>query len=311
MALTVAQAFNEFKSRLELSKTFQDKVTSHHNAIREWIESYDSGIETKLIGSLQRKTRIQPRSKDTFDIDILVILGSFYQWVQTGGISPADALDRIESIVSEHETYDKIGPETDSPTITIEYADNTKVELVPAYIDQIGYTSDGTPNPPKGRGYWIPKRNRWIIADYDYDAEYISQKNDETDDYLIPLIKMLKAAKRNLFPEMKSYHLEALAGNIIPLAVSYLKNQGYQVSHPTLAYNFFLLGKDEVVKSVKIPNSKSSYADEYLTSEGKQQLVGKFEKISNYCKSLINSDGKETVEGWRKLFGEPFPSYGV
>jgi len=310
MAVTVSKAFNEFKSRLELSKSLQEKVTTHHNAIRDWIESYDLKIETKLIGSLQRKTRIQPHSIDTFDIDILVILGSFERWVASGGITPKDALDKVGDIVSKHETYDRMGPETDSPTIIINYADNTKVELVPAYIDNIGQYHDGTLTLPKGRGYWIPRRNKWMLADYDYDAEYISKKNEKTDGYLIPTIKMLKAAKRNLFFTMKSYHLEVLTVNVLPLIISHLKNKGYQIFYPSLVYSFFLVAKDEIEKSIKIPGSKSSNADEYLTNYKKQQLAESFKTISDYCKSLFNSEGKEGIDGWRKLFGEPFPAYG-
>jgi hypothetical protein len=314
MATTISQAFREFKSRLELSKSFQEKITTHHNAIREWIENYDPKIETKLIGSLQRNTRIQPRSNDTFDIDILVILGSAERWVATGGITPKDALDKVEDIISEHETYDKMGPETDSPTIIINYADNTKVELVPAYVDNIGEYADGTPALPKGRGYWIPKRNRWILADYDYDAEYISKKNKETDGYLIPTIKMLKTAKRNLFPEMKSYHLEVLAVNIIPRIISHLKDKGYSISFPFLVYGFFCIAKDEILKPAKIPESKSPNADAYLNDENRNRLAKIFEEICNYCDPLIKLDDKlddeEAIERWRKLLGEPFPAYG-
>jgi len=310
MATTISEAFSEFKSRLELSKSFQEKITVHHNAIREWIESYNPKIETKLIGSLQRKTRIQPRSNDTFDIDILVILGSFERWVSSGGIAPRDALDKVEDIISKHETYDKMGPETDSSTIIINYADNTKVELVPAYIDNIGQYTDRTPALPKGRGYWIPKRNRWALADYDYDAEYISKKNEETDRYLVPTIKMLKAAKRNLFPIMKSYHLEVLAVNIIPSIVSYLKNNGYQTSYPFLIYSFFLMAKDEIIKSARIPDSKSPNADEYLDHNAKYRLSEMLKKISDYCESLGKLSGREAIGGWRELFGEPFPIYG-
>ena len=302
MAMTVSQAFNEFKSRLELSQSFQDKISTHHNAIREWIESYDPQIKTKLIGSLQRKTRLQPRSKDTFDIDILVILGEFHRIATDGSVvSPSDAIDKIYDIMKGHGTYKRMDPTKDYPTVYIEYSDGTKVELVPAYKDFI--------YEPKGRGYRIPKSYyEWASADYDYDAEYISKKNKETDGYLIPTIKMLKAAKRNLFPEMKSYHLEVLAVNIIPVIVSYLKSKGYSISFPFLVYRFFCIAKDEILKSIKIPGSKSPNADVY--SIDKNSLAEKFEKICNYCNSLFELDGREAIEGWRKLFGEPFPAYG-
>ena len=302
MATTISQAFNEFKSKLELSKSFQEKITTHHKAIRDWIESYDPKIETKLIGSLQRKTRIQPRSNDTFDIDILVILGKFHRIATDGsGVSPSDAIDKVYEIIKEHGTYKKMDPSKDYPTVYIEYSDGTKVELVPAYKDFI--------YEPKGQGYRIPKSYHELTsADYDYDAEYISKKNEETGGYLIPTIKMLKAAKRNLFPKMKSYHLEVLAVNIIPNIVAYLKNKGYSISFPFLVYSFFYIAKDKILKPVKIQGSKSPNADSY--SIDKNLLAEKFGEICNDCNSLIKLDGRKAIKGWKKLFGEPFPAYG-
>jgi len=304
MAIDVKQAFNQFKSKLELSATLQKAITTHHNAIREWIESYDPNIETKLIGSLQRKTRIQPRAKDTFDIDILVILGKFHGIAKDGtGVSPSDAIDKLHKIMREHGAYRKMNPQKDYPTVFIEYEDNIKVELVPAYRDFI--------YEPKGQGYRIPKTySKWTSADYDYDAEYISSKNKECEGWLIPTIKMLKAAKRNWFPEMKSYHLEVLATSIIPLLVEYYKSKNLQFSFPYLIYRFFLIAKEEVLKSCSIKGSKSPDASAYMTYNQKQNLADKFRKIANYCKRIIKLDGRDGIEGWRELFGEPFPSYG-
>lgn len=305
MATNISQAFNELKSRLELNDTLQNAVTVHHNGIREWIESYNSYIETKLIGSLQRKTRIQPRSNDTFDIDILVIFGYFISWVPAvQGITPTDTLNKLDEIMREHGGYEKMDPEKDFPTVVINYADGTKAELVPTYCDYIGDT------PPKGRGYWIPQRNKWILADYDYDADYISAKNKECDGWLIPTIKMLKAAKRNLFPEMKSYHLEVLATDSISLMVAYYKNQNLQLSFPSLVYSFFLISRDEILKACFIPDSKSPDASVYMSNFQKQNLADKFGEIESYCQSIIQLDGRKAIEGWQKIFGEPFPSYG-
>ena len=304
MATNITQAFNEFKSRLELSSTLQEAVTTHHEAIRKWIESYDYNIKTKLIGSLQRKTRIQPRANDIFDIDILVVLGEFHGVAEVGrGVSPSEAIDNLYEIMKKHGTYRKMDPQKDYPTVFIEYKDNIRVELVPAYRDFI--------YEPKGRGYLIPKNyNEWISADYDYDSEYISNKNKETDGWLIPTIKMLKAAKRNLFPQMKSYHLEVLATSIIPLLVTYYKNKNYLVSFSNLVYGFFLIAKDKVLKPCSIEGSKSPDASAYMGYYQKQNLVDIFNKIANYCENIIILDGRDGIEGWRKLFGEPFPSYG-
>ena len=70
----ISGSFLKLKSNLELNKTFDEIIQQRHNAVRSVLENNLSNIETKLIGSLQRKTRIQPRPEDGFDIDILVIL---------------------------------------------------------------------------------------------------------------------------------------------------------------------------------------------------------------------------------------------
>ena len=121
---------------------------------------------------------------------------------------------------------------------------------------------------------------------------------------------MLKAAKRNLFPEMKSYHLEVLATSIIPLLVAYYKEQNLQLSYPVLIYGFFLIAKDKMLKPCHIDGSKSPDESSYMDHFQKQNLAYKFREIVNYCQSIIQLNDRPAIEGWRKLFGEPFPSYG-
>jgi len=311
MPATVRDAFQEFKSNLELTESLQEAITTHHNAIRNWIELNDSKIKTQLIGSLQRKTRIQPsNSKNPLDIDILVILGDFGKWVPEGGVTPVSAIDKVEGMVSKNEKYRRMGPETDSPAIVLEYADGLVAELIPAYIDNIGNAPDGSLTLPKGRGYWIPKNNRWAMADYDYDAECITKANKDSDDYLVPIIKMLKASRRNYFPEMNSYHLEAMVSQMIPMCVQHIINSGREITYQELIYDFFYLAKTNILSIVKIPGSKSPNADAYMAYDKKEALAGTFEKISVFCEKVYAMEGVSAIKEWYKLFGDPFPSGG-
>src|SRR3989344_4346861 len=111
-------------------------------------------------------------------------------------------METIDSALRKSDRYRIMKPRQDQPTVTFEYKDGVKVELVPAYEDGITYS----------QGYWIPKDGRWELADYDYDAKYITQQNYLSDYWLIPTIKMLKAIKRNWFNEdVLSFHLLILA----------------------------------------------------------------------------------------------------
>jgi Second Messenger Oligonucleotide or Dinucleotide Synthetase domain len=74
--------FLKLKTNLELTPSFDQVVQTRHAAVQSALENTGAAIrEMKLIGSLQRQTRIQPRQNDPFDINILVVLGSFYNWL--------------------------------------------------------------------------------------------------------------------------------------------------------------------------------------------------------------------------------------
>ncbi|MBI2453901.1 hypothetical protein HYV58_01845 [Candidatus Peregrinibacteria bacterium] len=88
---------------MEKLKKYKEKALVQYVDLRDTIavieamhiQGEDSGVSWN--DSLQRKTRIQPRSnKDIFDIDILVVFGKFDRWVSSGGTSPSDSLDELE-----------------------------------------------------------------------------------------------------------------------------------------------------------------------------------------------------------------------
>ncbi len=301
--MNLEQAFRTLKTGLELNDSYQTIISGHHNAVRKWIESIDSKIKTKLIGSLQRSTRIQPRPDDSFDIDILVILGNFYNWAPAGqGMTPAIALATVESLLSSNKTYRKLDPKPDAPTIQFEYKSGIKIELVPGYCDFIGDVK------PVGRGYYVPKQNRWELADYDYDSEYITTMNKNSDGYLIPTIKILKAIRRNHLPLMSSYHLEVLATNIIPNIVATLKNQNYNISYAALIYLFFEQAKKDVLSTSRIYGSKSPPADEQVMAAQKQSLSNAFAQISLLCSEAFKKKSETEMLGiFKALIGNPFP----
>jgi len=301
MATTLREAFETFKSRLELSDSFQAAVTTHHNAIRKRLES-KRNIRTKLIGSLQRQTKIQPLEGGELDIDILVIFNDFDEWV-SDGVSPATALRALGDIVEGDETYRKLEPETDSPTVGFEYKDEIRIELVPSY----NFVGDSTSRP---KGYYIPGDNKWVLADYDYDAEYISKANTYCDKYLIPTIKMLKAAKRKFFPGMHSYHLETLVTLIIPSIIRNLKSEVVPVSFPLLICGFFEIAQNKIREEARIPGSKSTPADEGASLVDKIGFTSIFKKISEVCKKLLPLSDDEAIPVWRELIGPPFPAEG-
>lgn len=298
----ITSAFRKLKCNLELNQSFNELIQQKHNAVRSVIERINPSIKTKLIGSLQRKTRIKPAEERDFDIDILVILGSVNRWAPFGqGISTQDAMRQAKTYIQESERYSAMNPKIDNPAIIFEHKDGVKVELVPAYIDNIGYYSNGTPTV-KGRGYWVPKSYGWELADYDYDAEFLSALNKISDGMLIPTIKMLKALKRQYFPEMCSFHLEIISMHTIPDVVLFLKNRNQPVSYDVLVKSFFSLGKILLDKYIKTHESNSPTI--CLSGDDLLKTQKSFNVICNYCDAIEKqADDRRKVEMWRKLFG--------
>lgn len=297
--------FQRFRSNLELNQTTDQTIQARHSAVRSAIVDYGLDRPSKLIGSLQRKTRIQPRPEDTIDIDILVNLGKFEGWAPAG-ISPAAALSALYGEVCKSDRYSTKSPLQDAPTVTLTFSDNVTVELVPAYEDGVGCWPDGTPVRPMGRGYWVPKGGRWEYADYDFEAEYITAQNRQCGGLLVPAIKMLKAARRLHFPVLRSFPLEILAADIIPPTVGFLSNLG-PVSYADLLWHFFGIAKATASASLRIPGSNSPPV--LIDASVLAGLKNAFVQIERFIESTRQiGNRRDQANAWRRLFGDAFPA---
>lgn len=306
----INDTFLRLKTNLELNPTFSDAISQKHNAVRGLIERAGTGVDTKLIGSLHhlRQTRIQPKDGDQFDIDILVVLGEFGNWVNGGGITAQAAMNQVYSFMQQSDRYGSMTPRQDHPTVTFEYANNVKVELVPAYKDNVGFSPSGTRHQPTGRGYWIPDSSgtRWELADYDYEAQYISDKNREAGGWLIPVVKMIKAIKREHFPSTKSFPLEVIATQVVPATLTLYSQRGITPNYPGLVADFLHSLEDFVSLSIKIPGSNSLpfNIDPIAQLEIMQKIHFLKEKSKN---ALLVGTDDEKHRLWRQVFGEIFP----
>jgi hypothetical protein len=301
----LAESFSYFKQRLELDPSYQTVIEARHAAVRDCIERAIPGAETHLIGSLQRRTRIDPPTGlEDFDIDILVVLGRFDHWVPVGdgsGNSPDRALDRIEAAVRTRLFYRRLGIEQDRPAIVLPYDDGSRVEVVPAFRD------DFPDSFPRGRAYWVPRTNEWHRADYDYDAQVISATNQANDGLLIPCIKMLKAWRRNLVPLLRSYHLEVLALNSFPIVLDVAKRNAAP-TWPMLLQGFFQCAAEDMRRGVTIRGSLSEPPDYYLSPVEREAIAAMIQKCHEASLRYSTASDSVALQGWRSILGRPFPA---
>jgi hypothetical protein len=305
----IEDTFLKLKSNLELSDTFQKTIARMQNAMRSVVDNNHPGVKNiKLIGSVGRKTRIQPPPGTTFDIDMLVVFGEFDRWVPDGqGISKEKALDNLHSAVTMADRYSKKNPDIDSPTVTVEYENGVKIELVPAWIDNIGKGPYGGPeHTPKGRAYWVPSRTGWQLADYDFEAEFITRTNADCGGMLIPTVKMLKAAKREHFPLMKSYHLEVIATRLIPDLMGQFDAKGWTTTYHLLVANVLYVIREQLDKTWGIPGSLSPTFR--IDPTAKQEFLNKAPWIEKQVKAAIEAKtdaDKHLI--WKTIFNDQLP----
>lgn len=123
--------FLRLKTNLELAPTLASSIATRHNALRTYLKNNLPEMEdSKLIGSLQRRTKISPGEGKKLDIDILVIMGAFYNWLPSGGVTPQAAINTLHAAVDQSDRYRDLDPVPDPPTVTLAYADDIEVELV-------------------------------------------------------------------------------------------------------------------------------------------------------------------------------------
>ncbi len=305
----IEDTFLKLKSNLELNPTFAEIVSQRQNAVRSVIQNNSASVRsTRLIGSLLRQTRIQPRAIDDFDIDVVVVLGSFDRWVSgAAGISTEAAMNEVQRAVESADRYSKLNPDQDHPTVTFDYTSKIKVELVPAYTDDISLESNGAPRASKGRAFWIPARNgSWELADYLYDAKYISIVNGDCNGLLIPTIKMLKAVKRWHFPAMKSWHLELIAVDLMPQILREYQQRGLPPTYPHMVAECLYRLDAQLVQSRQLPGSVTPpFAIDPYTLAAIRPKIQWLGESARQAYGANTDQDKHLI--WKTIFGEVLP----
>src|SRR5713101_2995226 len=96
--MTVSEAFDTFKSELELPDRKQKEASQAQKEIRERISAYVSVENSFLTGSYARYTKIDPLN----DVDVFLVRNKSRTGLSTdgSGVFPGIALDQISDAVA-------------------------------------------------------------------------------------------------------------------------------------------------------------------------------------------------------------------
>ena len=311
---TVREAFAELLRRIELDATRVGVASQRYNAVKKRIESNLPGKQVSQVGSFQRKTKIRPRDENAnLDIDAVVSFGEARNFAPIGhGTTPQGALQIVRAALVADKTYRLMDPESDAPTVVLEYADGFKIEMIPSFKDLTG-TYPRASGPAchligDSRGTWIP-------ADYDYDAQVITGLNQSSAiaATLVPAIKMIKAFLGNLSVGLKSFHVEILCALVLPPVIAEWEARHLNWGYEHLRAHCLKQVRTQLAGPVSLPGSYSPPIDSGLSAVQLRQIGLTLEKFGETAWKIcdLDDDRHDTASAldlWRDFFGEPFPS---
>lgn len=290
--MTVTEAFETFKSQLELPDRRQKEAARIQEELRERIAKHLFVPRSFLSGSYARYTKIDP----LVDIDVILVRNEKRVGLSTdgSGVLPRTALEQLADAVRK--AYGNSQAKSQSRSVNVRLPGIPfGFDLVPAWLR----------HPD---GYWIPDTDfgSWLPTDPDAHADLMTQANKQCDNKLKPLIKMVKHWSRNNHDLIRSFHIELICNDIFA-------RQGHAIPSYQFAVAKVLVSLPQYIgQAMSDPIYGSSRVDRQLSSEEFQRLhVRVVHDAQNAVDALTLENAVQNVAAvnkWKQIFLHGFPS---
>lgn len=204
--LTVGEAFDKFKSRLEITEREEKSASRRHNDIRRaLVDALGPGgvSDHFLTGAYRRETKTKPLR----DVDIMMVLSD----ASAHEGDPAQALETVRAALAAIYGDDRVA--VDVRAVKVEFgvatSGGTSEEVV---------SFDVVPAVASGDEYLIPDEvlGTWIRTNPKKHAELATGANTALDGHWKPLVKMAKKWNDNAGkPVATSFLLEVMALELV------------------------------------------------------------------------------------------------
>ncbi len=211
MAISVSKYFEDFTKLLRLSGEDNNKITTRYHCITRRINKDFWGIDSDIrnsfyVGSHGRGTEIY-----TSDIDIVVVL-PYEKYAQYNNYSyngQSSLLQEVKNSIKN--TYSNTGIGGDGQVVVVQFSDEIKFEVVPAFLNKDG-------------SYTYPDSNNggsWRTMDPKKEIAAVNEFNEETNHNYKRLCKMVR--------EWNKYNYVGMTGILIDTTVfRFLQNWDYK-----------------------------------------------------------------------------------
>ena len=292
--ITVEEAFEKFRQRLELSKTEEQDAIRRHNDVRECIRAGFDIERDFLTGSYARHTKTKPLK----DVDIFFCLGDKdSHW---RGKPPAEVLNVFEKRLGEKYGADNVEPGRRCVTVEFEKRNPT--------ADEEGkvLSNDAVPAYELEDCYEIPDRDlgKWIKTDPDIHKEKSTAKNKECGGKWVPLVKMVKRWNRSADkPIAPSFLIEVMALDLVDPPFT---------TYPGEVRRFFAAALGGIMKDWPDPAGFGSPVSDQMTADkrnkGAEALRAAEVKAARAVRLEQQGKTGEALALWREIMGKYFPT---
>ena len=287
--MTVTEAFEAFRHRLEITETEQTQASTRHRNIREHIRQTFKIEQDFLTGSYSRDTKTKPLK----DVDMFCVLEATKQ-NRDRFASPSETLEIFHQALDKK--YGRDRTEISRRSVKVDFGPDEHLmsfDVVPAF--QRG-----------GAGYEIPDNvlEVWIRTDPTVHADLATEKNQELSQHWKPLVKMVKAWNRSLEePIRPSFLLEVMAIGLVKPPFS---------RHPFELQYFFLNAADEITNDWPDPAGLGPPVNDQMNSSARNRASSLLEAAGEAAEIArqLENQGKtaQSIKAWRQLMGSNFPA---
>lgn len=290
----VSDAFQTFKSRLEITQTEQDDASRRQKDVRATVQASFDVERDFLTGSYGRRTKTKPLK----DIDIFVVLGEDERWRRDK--HPKGVLNDLETCLVEAYGADQV--ERDRRCITVYFEKKNQTQHEDGKILSL----DVVPAFAADDGYEIPDDTlgTWIKTDPEIHAEEATAKNKALAGGWVPLVKMLKSWNRaNGKSITPSYLVEVMALELV---------DGPFSTFPDEARRFFAAAQATIADDWPDPAGLGPPVSDEMTQQlcatARQKLREAEIAATRAFRAEQQGAEGEAVRIWKEIFGEFFPS---
>lgn len=289
--LSIAKAFSNFKSRLEITQTERVKASKRQHRIRCVVAEKFQVASDFLTGSYKRDTKTKPLK----DVDIFVVLKEDDN--HDLGSHPGDVLHGVYDVLTDEFSNKRVKIQRRS--VRVDYG----VEKVDDLTDRV-MSFDVVPAFATGGHYVIPdiEESGWMETNPRIHENMAIEANRSCEEHWKPMVKMLKMWNDHADkPITPSFLIEVMSLHLL---------DSWGGSYPYELKAWFATASDAILRTWEDPAGLGHPVSDRMSDQQLRYAQAKLRAAEISCTAALIAEQKGQIGvalgKWQELFGPTF-----